>query len=427
MLIRHTLVLGLSYHTSTSDMRDKARFPAERQELWAKFLLNELGICEVLLLPTCNRVEAYLTVEESKPLDVWVDLIQREWAKLVEMEFSDLKKVLYVLKHGEAVNHLYRVVCSLDSLVLGEGQIMGQVKEAYKVSVDHGTVGLQLHQLFQRALSTGKRVRTETTINQGAVSISYAAVELAKKILGELDTQKALLVGAGEMSELAASHLVHAGVKNPVFVNRSLGGATRLAGAFQGEAHELPELVQAAQEIDILISCTAAREYVLTVDMIKDILLTRKKRTPLLLIDIAAPQDIEPECAKLPGVYAFNIDDLQSVTDDNRSKRKTAVAHAERIIEEEISEFKSWYQSQEIVPTIVQLREQTEAVLELELEHYQGHCTPEEYELLKTFGRSLTRKILHKPSVGLRNFAESGLRKEAEDFTQKLFLLNKEE
>lgn len=427
MLIRHSLVLGLSYHTSSSDMRDKARFPAERQEAWANFLLESLGICEVLLLPTCNRVEAYVTVDESKSLEEWIELIQCEWAKLINMSSKELKEVLYVFKHGDAVNHLYRVVCSLDSLVLGEGQIMGQVKDAYKAAVNFGTVGLQLHQLFQRALSTGKRVRTETTINEGAVSISYAAVELARKILGDLNTQKAMLVGAGEMAELAASHLVQAGVKSPIFVNRSLGGATKLAGVFQGEAFELPSLVRAAQDVDILISCTAARGYVVSSDMVKDILLTRKKRTPLLLIDIAAPQDMEPSCSKIPGVYAFNIDDLQSVTEDNKSKRQTAVTHAEKIIQEEISEFKSWYQSQEIVPTIVQLREQTEAVLDSELESYQGHCTPEEYELLKTFGRSLTRKILHKPTVGLRNFAETGLRKEAEDFTQKLFLLNKEE
>lgn len=426
MLIRHTLVLGLSYHNSSSDMRDKARFPAERQEAWTKFLLEELKICEVILLPTCNRVEAYITVEESKSLDEWIELIQREWAKLVQLEVADLKEALYVFKHGEAVNHLYRVVCSLESLVLGEGQIMGQVKDAYSAAVKFGTVGLQLHQLFQRALSTGKRVRTETTINEGAISISYAAVELARKVLGDLDTQRALLVGAGEMSELAASHLVNAGVKSPVFVNRSLSGAVRLAGVFQGEAFELTRIIQAAQETDILISCTAARDYVVTVEIIKDILLTRKKRTPLLLIDIAAPQDIEPGCSKIPGVYAFNIDDLKSVTNNNKGKRQIAVTQAEKIIEEEMFEFKSWYQSQEIVPTIVQLRKETESLLNLELEQYKSTCSKEEFELLKTFGRSLTRKLLHNPSVSLRNFAELGLRKEAEDFTQKLFLLNKE-
>jgi glutamyl-tRNA reductase len=426
MLIRHTLVLGLSYHNSSSDMRDKARFPAERQEAWTKFLLEELGICEVLLLPTCNRVEAYVTVEESKSLDEWVELLQREWAKLVQIEYTDFKKVLFVFKHGEAVNHLYRVVCSLESLVLGEGQILGQVKDAYNVAIKYRTVGLQLHQLFQRALSTGKRVRTETSINEGAVSISYAAVELARKILGELDTQKALLVGAGEMSELAASHLVNAGVKSPVFVNRSLSGAARLAGLFHGEAADFSNLIEAAQETDILISCTAARDYVVTVEMVKDILLSRKKRTPLLLIDIAAPQDIEPGCSKIPGVYAFNIDDLKSVTEDNKNKRQIAVTQAEKIIEEEIFDFKSWYQSQEIVPTIVRLRQEMESLLVFELEQYKNTCSKEEFELLKTFGRSLTRKLLHNPSVGLRNFAQLGLRKEAEDFTQKLFLLNKE-
>jgi glutamyl-tRNA reductase len=320
------------------------------------------------------------------------------------LDAAELKRCLYVHRDREAVRHLFRVAASLDSLVMGEPQILGQVKEAYRRAVDHHATGVLLNRLVHHALRTAKRVRTETGIAGNAVSVSYAAVELAKKIFGGLQGKTILLVGAGEMSELAARHLLRQGVERILIANRTYARAEELAEAFQGTPVAFDRLPEVLPEVDIVIASTGAPGYVVTAEMVAAALRRRRNRL-LFLIDIAVPRDIDPAAGEIENVYLYNIDHLQDVVDANRETRLAEAKKAEGIVAEEVAVFEAWFNALAVVPTIVALRGKMEGIVRGELErsaHWLGGLSAEERSRIEGLAAAVVNKILHDPIAGLK-------------------------
>jgi glutamyl-tRNA reductase len=329
----------------------------------------------------------------------------------------------------DAVRHIFRVASSLDSMVVGEPQILGQVKEAFRhAAVKERSTGVILNRLMHKTFHVAKRVRTETGISETAVSISYAAVELAKKIFYGLDGRSALLIGAGEMAELAAKHLVGNGVKELYVVNRSFDRAVELAGSIGGKAALFDEMEEQLVKADIVISSTAATEYIITADMIKKILRKRKNR-PLFLIDIAVPRDIDPGVNSLGNCFLYDIDDLKEVVNENSSQRMQEAVIAERIVEEEVIKFGKWLSTLDVVPTIVLLKEKIEEIRRAELKRSMSQLqglTEGQIAAIETLTISMAEKILNDPILALKSISSRSSKESFIDITKRLFNLDKE-
>ena len=395
------LLVGLNHRTAPVEVRE--RFALEKKGTHPLDILRQElpQASEAYFLSTCNRVEFLLVTEEVEgALAGLKDLLARETG----LPRSRFEPHLYVLRDREAVRHLFRVAAGLDSMVLGEPQILGQVKEAYREAARRRTTGPILNRLLHRTFSVAKRVRTETGIGSYAVSVSYAAVELAKKIFGSLRGKKALLVGAGEMAELAAQHLLSAGVEKMLVANRTFSRAVELAERFRGEAYSLEELPECLLEADIVISSTGAPGYVITRETVKPLLRKRRLR-PLFFIDIAVPRDIEPAVNELENVYVFDIDDLKQVVEENLGRRRKEARRADRIIEEEVLKFERWLRELEVYPTIKALREKAEEIRRRELARTLPrlrNLSPEDKEALEVMTEAIVNKILHAPILYLK-------------------------
>ncbi|WP_297058077.1 glutamyl-tRNA reductase [Thermosulfurimonas sp.] len=395
------LLVGLNHRTAPVEVRE--RFALEKKGTHPLDILRQElpQASEAYFLSTCNRVEFLLVTEEvEETLAGLKDLLARETG----LPRSQFEPHLYVLRDREAVRHLFRVAAGLDSMVLGEPQILGQVKEAYREAARRRTTGPILNRLLHRTFSVAKRVRTETGIGSYAVSVSYAAVELAKKIFGSLRGKKALLVGAGEMAELAAQHLLSAGVEKMLVANRTFSRAVELAERFRGEAYSLEELPECLLEADIVISSTGAPGYVITRETVKPLLRKRRLR-PLFFIDIAVPRDIEPAVNELENVYVFDIDDLKQVVEENLGRRRKEARRADRIIEEEVLKFERWLRELEVYPTIKALREKAEEIRRRELARTLPrlrNLSPEDKEALEVMTEAIVNKILHAPILYLK-------------------------
>ena len=346
------VLIGLNHKTAPVEIREK--FASVCVEGITP--LEQIGklprVKEAFFVSTCNRMEVLFTTEA---LDQGMGQVVRHLADIYGKTAGALKPYLYIHLDHEAVKHLFRVTCSLDSMVVGEPQILGQIKQAYRDAVEAKTSGVILNRLLHRSFSVAKRVRTETQIANSAVSISYAAVQLAKKIFYDLHGKKAMLVGAGEMAELAAEHLLGQGVDEIVVANRTLDRALALARRFEGTTIPLEQLAQELNRVDIIISSTGSPEPVITAQQVKRQMRGRRNR-PLFFIDIAVPRDIEPEVNRIDNVYLYNIDDLQNIVEVNRTKRLHEATRAEHIIEAEALKFEGWLRTLEVVPTIVSLR-----------------------------------------------------------------------
>ncbi|MBX6423687.1 glutamyl-tRNA reductase [Thermosulfurimonas sp. F29] len=395
------LLVGLNHRTAPVEVRE--RFALDKKGGSPLEILRENlpGANEVFFLSTCNRVEFLLISEDPEGvLENLKAILSRETG----LSREEFEPHLYVMRNMEAVRHLFRVASGLDSLVLGEPQILGQVKEAYREAAARRTTGPILNRLLHRTFSVAKRVRTETGIGSYAVSVSYAAVELAKKIFGSLKGKTALLVGAGEMAELAAQHLLGAGVERMLVANRTLARAVELAERFRGEAYSLEELTECLLATDIVISSTGAPGYVITRDMVKPLLRKRRLR-PLFFIDIAVPRDVEPAVNDLENVYVFDIDDLKQVVEENLGRRRKEALRAERIIEEEVLKFERWWRELAVYPTIKALREKAEAIRRRELARTLPRLrdlSPEEREALEVMTEAIVQKLLHAPITYLK-------------------------
>lgn len=415
-------VLGANHLTASVDLRDRLLFNEATLEQMADTLKTSGFVDEFVILSTCNRSEIYgvsrnIEAAQKKMITAWTDI--------KKLNPGELESHSYFHHRSEAVRHLFRVMGSLDSLVLGEMQILGQVKEAYARASDKGWTDLRLNHLFQAGIHAGKRIHAETSIHEGAVSISYAAVMLAKKVLGDLKGKTVGIVGTGEMGELAAQHLHKAGASHFILFNRSVSGAERLAAEFGGEICLLPEMDRMLHRCDIVISATGAPDIVVHKKNVAHAI-DKRDGYPLFLIDIAAPRDIDPACGDVDGVFLFSIDDLLAIVHENQEHRRSAADKAIAIVEEESHKIDAWEKSLDLVPLIKAMREQAMAMADQEVAKWSSGLNPEAQKALESLARGLTAKFLHLPLTRLKLFGEEGDGARAAHYAANLFGLQQE-
>lgn len=394
-------LIGMSHKTAPLELRERLQLLCGEGNQPLTELIRLPGMQEVLYLATCNRVEILACTEDDAQAD---GVLKSFLFRQGNLSVADMERCLYMHRDLDAVRHVFRVTSSLDSMVMGEPQILGQMKEAYRMAVECGAAGVFLNRLSHHAFQTAKRVRTETGIAGNAVSVSYAAVELAKKIFGDLKGKVILLIGAGEMSELAARHLLRQGVGKIFIANRTYARAEAMAAEFQGTPVAFDRFCEVLPEVDIVITSTGAPGYVLTAEMVTAVLRRRRNRL-LFLIDIAVPRDIEPAAGEIDNVYLYNIDHLQGVVDANKEGRRAEAMKAEAIITEEVEAFERWFNALAVVPTIVALREKVERIVKGELEKsasWLEKLGEEERNRVETLTTSIMNKILHEPMTGLK-------------------------
>jgi glutamyl-tRNA reductase len=388
---------GLNHITAPVELRERLAFNAEEIARAIDDLKDQPGIREVMLFSTCNRVEA-LTAAEDGPAALM--RIKQYISDIKNTPLSDFEGSLYSYYGDDAVRHIFRVAASLDSMVIGEPQILGQIKDAFRTTVQKKASGVILNRLFHRTFNVAKRVRTETGIGDSAVSISYAAIELAKKIFGELDQRKVMLVGAGEMAELAVEHLIRNRVGDIYVANRTFERGVELARRFSGKALRFEEIPSALETVDIIISSTGSPTVVINRDSVKSVIRNRRNRS-LFFIDIAVPRDIDPEINKLNNCYVYDIDDLKGVIDGNLETRNKEAVKAERIIDEAVIRFMKWQQGLHVVPTIVDMKDKMKSMATVELEktfHSSlKHLSSDDKKAVTRMTEALLNKILHDP------------------------------
>jgi glutamyl-tRNA reductase len=417
------VLIGLNHKTAPIDIRERFAAVCADGMVQLQQLAQFQPLKEVFQVSTCNRMEVLFTTPN---LDHGIGGVVGFLGEIYGQTGTALKPYLYTYIDQEAVKHLFRVTCSLDSMVVGEPQILGQIKQAYRQAVEARTSGVILNRLLHKAFSVAKQVRTETKIGRSAVSISYAAVELAKKIFNELTGKVVLLIGAGEMAELAAEHLLNNSVDRIIVANRTLERAMALAKRFRGTSVPLEEVTEELSRADIIISSTGSPVPILTADEVKRRMRSRRNR-PLFFIDIAVPRDIDPEVNRIDNVYLYNIDDLQGIVDLNRADRLREAGRAEHIITAEALKFESWLRTLEVVPTIVALREKAEQIRQGELKKTFGHLGPLQEDLAKSLQvvtQSIVNKVLHDPILFLKRTSSKARKEFYLDTARKMFNLD---
>jgi len=394
-------ILGINHRTAPVALREKVAFTEERLVAALRALRQERGVAEAVILSTCNRTEVYWAGSASG-----AELTQ--WLERHHDNSLDLAASLYVHQEQQAVEHAFNVASGLDSMVLGEAQILGQLKDAYRIAQETGSTGPHLNKLFQAAFSTAKRVRSETQIGANAVSLASATVSLARRMYSDLSAHSALMIGAGEMIALAARHFSTAGVKRMVIANRTLSRAQALATEINAYAVDLNHLDKELAEADIVISCTASPTPIIGKAAGAAALRTRRHR-PIFMVDLAVPRDIDPRVADLEDIYLFSIDDLQQLIDENRQHREIAAGGARLLIGEEVARFLSESRAKEAGPAIRALRQQADGIRQQTLEQARRQLSagkPAD-EVLEYLANTLTNRLLHAPTQALRQASES--------------------
>ena len=393
-------ILGINHKTAPVALREKVAFSEDRLVAALRTLRHESGVAEAVILSTCNRTELYWAGSASG-----AELSQ--WLERHHGNNLDLAASLYIHQESRAVEHAFSVASGLDSMVLGEAQILGQLKDAYRVAQQAGSTGPVLNKLFQAAFSAAKRVRSETRVGANAVSLASATVSLARRVYSDLSVHNALLVGAGDMNALIARHFATAGVKRMVIANRTLGRAQSLAAQLNAHAVGLADLGHELTEADIVISCTASSVPIISKPAVEAAIRARRRR-PIFMVDMAVPRDIDPEVADLEDVYLFSIDDLQQLVDENRQQREQAASGARLVINEEVAKFLAEARAHDAAPAIRALREQADGIRRLSVEQARrmlaaGKSSDEVIEFLAT---TLTNRLLHAPTQALRQASE---------------------
>jgi glutamyl-tRNA reductase len=413
------LAVGLSHRTAPVDLRERVDF-ARSGLAKALAALAAQGIgSEAVVLTTCNRAEVYLVADADSAQDA----VARFFSGYHHVDHAEIARHLYSHKGAAAARHLFRVAAGLDSLVVGEPQILGQVKTAYAIAQKGQFTGAVTNRLFHSAFSTGKRVRSETGLGEGAVSVSYAAIGLAKKIFGDLKGLGVLILGAGEMAKLTGIHLQAHKVRPVTIVSRTLQTAEGLARQLGGRALAWSELDPAIGAADIVVTATGAAEPVLSRQLIEQVMQRRRSR-PLFVIDIAVPRDVEPSVGDVDQVFLYNIDDLQSIVRENLAQRSGELAHAEAIVDEEVQKFVTWLQSREIVPTVVALRQRFETIRKAELERLAPRLAalpPEARARVDDVTRLIVEKLLLVPTEQLKSVSDEALVVTYADALNRLF------
>ena len=397
------LAVGINYNTAPVAIRERLSFPAETLQSSLQALSHIKEINEVAILSTCNRTEFYCTSSTANRQAVidWV-------AQNKQINPADFMPYLYYHTDGELIRHMFRVACGLDSMILGEPQILGQMKTAYQAACDAGTLGKRLGKLFQHTFTAAKKVRTDTAIGSSPVSVAFAAVQLAQQIFDKLSEQTALLIGAGETIELTARHLTQQGIGRLIIANRTYDKAHSLAMQFNGYAIALSELPAHLAEADIVISSTASQLPILGKGGVESALKKRKHK-PMFMVDLAVPRDIEAEVEQLRDVYLYTVDDLQHTIDQNMNSRRLAAAQAEEIIDTQVDYFFAWLRAQGAQSTIRDYRQQAEQqrdeALHKALMSLKTGVSPE--QALNRLAHTLTNKLIHTPSAQIRHAAEN--------------------
>lgn len=418
------LVLGVNHKTASVDIRERLAFSGDKLEEGILGLRSLPSVKEVAVLSTCNRVELYACVDNVPAAS---GQIKDFLSGLHEIARSEFETSLFVLEGPGAVRHVFRVASSLDSMVLGEPQILGQIKDAFNLSLSKKTTGVLLNKLMKKAISTAKRVRTETRIAENAVSISFAAVELAKKIFTNLADKSVMLMGAGEMAELAARHLLSNGVTGVMVVNRTYERGCELASEFNGRPVRFEDFLQELVHADIIICSTGAPAYVLHREQMMKIMKERKQK-PVFVIDISVPRNIDPEINKIDNVYLYDVDNLQDVVDTNLQGRRAEADKAEGIIGEEVEKFGRWMSALHSVPTIVALRQKAEEIRKEELEKFQNRFPDLDEAQMKAvdyLATAIVNKLIHPPTIALKDDSED--RDELIALMKRLYGINGDE
>ncbi|MCL1493838.1 MAG: glutamyl-tRNA reductase [Pseudanabaena sp. Salubria-1] len=420
-------VVGLSHKTATVEVREKLSIPEDRMEAAIAQLMSYPSIEEAAILSTCNRLELYVVTSEAES---GIREIMQFLSEFSQLPLQYLRRYLFILLRQDAVTHLMRVASGLDSLVLGEGQILAQVKNTHRLAQQHNGAGRILNQLFKQSLSAGKRVRTETEIGTGAVSISSAAVELAQIKLQNLSDKHTTIIGAGKMSRLLVKHLISKGALKIAIVNRSRDRAAAMLKEFETSDAEFD-----IRPLDQMLDCVAISDLVFTSTASTEVILSRQKldaiaqnHTGLTLIDISVPRNISSDVKELPNTRAFNVDDLQAVVAGNQESRRQMAMQAEILLEGCVAEFDMWWRSLETVPTISKLRQKMEIIREQEMEKALSRLgndfADKHQDVIESMTRGIINKILHDPMVQLRAQQDIETRRRAMQMLQVLFDLD---
>lgn len=395
------IVVGLSHKTAPVEIRERIAFPPEAMANPLQQMLDLPSVSEALIVSTCNRVELYAV---SRQVDAAIIEMKQFLADFHDLHLEPLQEHLYDFSGTEAIQHVLRVTASLDSMVIGEPQILGQIKTAYGYACESHTAGVILNRFLRKAFSVAKRVRNETAIASNAVSVSFAAVELARKIFDSLENKTVMLIGAGEMCELAAKHFVNNGVSKVLVTNRTFSRAEKLAEEFDGVAVNFDNFQEQLHRVDIVLSSTGAPDYVLSAKKLKEVSKARRYK-PMFLIDIAVPRDIDPAANKLDSIYLYDVDDLQGVVQANLKGRQKEAAKAELIINDEVEQFCAWLSTLEVKPTIVALRRRMEQIRQGEFEKTLSSLTgleDKERKAIEAMSNAIVNKILHHPTYILK-------------------------
>ena len=397
-------LIGVSHKTAPVEIRERLAFPSDEIHVALASLLERTHAVEAMILSTCNRVEI---VAHGPDAQVVLDFI----CEYHQIPADSISKHLYSYKNADAIRHLFRVTSSLDSMMVGEPQILGQVKEAYRLASEAGTIGSGLSPLLDRAFAVAKRVRSETGISQSAVSISYAAVELARKIFGDLTGKTVMIIGASKMGELAARHLKRNGVASVLVTNRTFERAVEIAKVFEGAAIPFEHFTDHIDRADIVITSTGAPHFIITKPLAEQVIHNRRNK-PVFFIDIAVPRDVDPAVNDIDNVFVYDIDDLQQVIDNNMKERIKEAGRAEEIVDHEVRAFYTRMQAREVAPTIVLLRDTLERVRREEIERYRKllrDMPPEQQEAalnaIDQITQSMMNKILHHPIAHMKEMA----------------------
>lgn len=409
--------LGINHHSAPLAIRERVAFNAEKLHAALADLTQGPAVNEAAILSTCNRTEIYCSAENHEVVVDWL-------ARYHQVERSELAPYIYAHEQPEAVRHAFRVASGLDSMVIGEPQILGQMKDAVRVAEESGTLGTQLHKLFQRSFSVAKEVRSTTAIGANIVSMAAAGVHLAERIFESIDQQRILFIGAGEMIELCAAHFCARQPKQVTIANRTLERGRALAERFNGTAIRLDELGEHLAQHDIIVSCTASPLPIIGLGMVERAVKARRHR-PMFMVDLAVPRDIEEEVGELDDVFLYSVDDLAQVVESGKESRQAAVIEAETIITTRVQDFLGWLQSRNTVPVIRSLRDSAERMRRHEIEHAmkllgKGEA-PE--KVLEHLSQRLTNKFLHAPTQAL-NLAEGAERDSLQSAASRLFHLH---
>lgn len=416
----HTIVVGLNYKTAPVEIREKLSFIESELPQAMEALQKQKSILENVIVSTCNRTEIYAVVDQLHTGRHFVKQFLADWFDLPVETFSSY---LTIREEDEAVEHLFKVTAGIDSMVLGETQILGQVKKSFLSGQEIGTTGTVYNQLFKQAVTFAKRAHNETAIGENAVSVSYAAVELAKKIFGSLQRKHVAILGAGKMGELAIENLYGSGVGKVTVINRTFEKAESLAAKFHGQAKSMKELQCSLLEADILITSTGATDYVIDYELMQFVERLRKGK-PLFMVDIAVPRDIDPCVGDLPNVFLYDIDDLQGIVEANLAERERAAADITDMIGHEVLQFKDWVSTLGVVPVISALRKKANRIQEetmTSIENKMPDLTERERKILSKHTKSIINQLLKEPILQAKEMANSPKANEQLRLFQQIF------